>query len=193
MRLARQPAARDPWISMKPQQRKFIVEVKSARRRSATRPASIWGDTDLKALARAAENEAPHLFATGGQATDPASPQRAEGAGEDEGTAGGASAITGHAAVAEEAAVTPARFVDASGAQPSADLPITLSHASKRPRPTPVVRRPRSKTVTPAVPIAVDEVVALEEENRMLKGRLAEQLQQENALLRQMLERFGAH
>ena len=35
---------------MKPQQRNFIVEVKSGRRRSAVRPASIWGDTDLKAL-----------------------------------------------------------------------------------------------------------------------------------------------
>lgn len=37
---------------MKPQQRNFIVEVKSGRRRSAVRPASIWGDTDLKALVR---------------------------------------------------------------------------------------------------------------------------------------------
>lgn len=47
---------------MKPQQRKFIVEVKSARRRSTGRPAPIWGDTDLKAFVREAEAEVPHLF-----------------------------------------------------------------------------------------------------------------------------------
>lgn len=47
---------------MKPQQRKFIVEVKSPRRRLTTSQSSIWGDTDLKAIARAAETEAPHLF-----------------------------------------------------------------------------------------------------------------------------------
>lgn len=47
---------------MKPQQRKFIVEVKSPRRRSTTSQSSIWGDTDLKAIARAAKTDAPHLF-----------------------------------------------------------------------------------------------------------------------------------
>ncbi|MGE6784198.1 hypothetical protein ACQKGL_16950 [Ensifer adhaerens] len=178
---------------MKPQQRKFIVEVKSARRRPATRPASIWGDTDLKALARAAENEAPHLFATVGQAANPAAPQRAEGSSEDGRTAGGALATAGPAAVAEEAAVTPAHFEDASEAQPIADLPIKLSHAPKRPRPMPVRRRPRSKTVMTAAPVGDDEVAALEEENRGLKELLAQRLQQENTLLRQMLERFGAN
>ncbi|WFU05250.1 hypothetical protein QA648_31510 (plasmid) [Rhizobium sp. CB3171] len=47
---------------MKTPQRNFVVEVKSKRRRSTTRPNSIWGNTDLKALARQAETEAPHLF-----------------------------------------------------------------------------------------------------------------------------------
>lgn len=47
---------------MRPQQRKFEVEVKPSRRRTTTRPSSIWGDTDLRALAREAEADAPHLF-----------------------------------------------------------------------------------------------------------------------------------
>lgn len=47
---------------MKSQQRTFVVEFKSARRRSTTRPESIWADTDLKAHVRDAEADAPHLF-----------------------------------------------------------------------------------------------------------------------------------
>jgi hypothetical protein len=40
----------------------FVVEFKSGRRRNDTRSGSIWGNTDLKALVRAAEADAPHLF-----------------------------------------------------------------------------------------------------------------------------------
>ena len=47
---------------MKTQQRKFVVEFKSGRRRSAKQPDSIWGNADLKSLARQAQAEAPHLF-----------------------------------------------------------------------------------------------------------------------------------
>lgn len=63
---------------MKPQQRKFIVEVKSARRRTTTSPSSIWGDTDLKALVRQAETEAPHLFEPAQRLDEPSPGQTAE-------------------------------------------------------------------------------------------------------------------
>ncbi|WP_077966600.1 hypothetical protein [Ensifer adhaerens] len=178
---------------MKPQQRKFIVEVKSARRRSATRPASIWGDTDLKALARAAESEAPHLFATVGQAADLAPPQSTEGSDQDGGTVGGAPPIAGSSALPEEAVVLPARSEDALAAHVNADLPVKVSQTPKPPRPTRVARRPQNKTMATAAPVAVDALAALEDENRGLKALLAQRLRQENALLRQMLERFGAN
>lgn len=183
------PAARDTWISMKPQQRKFVVEVKSARRRSAVRPASIWGDTDLKALVRAAESEAPHLFATIGQAAEVAAPQSAGDCNQDRETVAEAVPIAASPAVSKEAAALPAYSEETPGASPNADRQITVSQTQKRPRRMP----PTSKTLAPAAPVAVDGLAALEEENRRLKGLLARRLRQENALLRKMLERFGAN
>ncbi|UJW77533.1 hypothetical protein [Rhizobium sp. SL42] len=47
---------------MKTPQQKFVVEFKSGRRQHDARAGSIWGNTDLKALVRAAEADAPHLF-----------------------------------------------------------------------------------------------------------------------------------
>ncbi|NTF10635.1 transcriptional regulator [Agrobacterium rubi] len=42
---------------MKKTSRSFTVEYKSARRRVERKPQSIWGDLDLKSVARAAQNE----------------------------------------------------------------------------------------------------------------------------------------
>lgn len=47
---------------MKTPQQNFVVEYKSGRRHTDARSGSIWGNTDLKALVRAAEADAPHLF-----------------------------------------------------------------------------------------------------------------------------------
>ncbi|EHS54080.1 hypothetical protein PDO_3797 [Rhizobium sp. PDO1-076] len=47
---------------MKTPQQNFVVEFKSGRRHNDARSGSIWGNTDLKALVRAAEADAPHLF-----------------------------------------------------------------------------------------------------------------------------------
>lgn len=95
--------------------------------------------------------------------------------------------------MAEEAVVLPAHSEEASGSLVNAILPIKALQVPKRPRPTRFVRSPRSKKVATAVPVAVDELAALEEENRRLKGLLARRVRQENALLRKMLERFGAN
>lgn len=94
--------------------------------------------------------------------------------------------------MAEEAVVLPAHSEEASGSLVNAILPIKAQQVPKRPRPTRFVRTPRSKKVATAVPVAVDELAALEE-NRRLKGFLARRVRQENALLRKMLERFGAN
>ncbi|MBD9649926.1 hypothetical protein IB267_16335 [Ensifer sp. ENS09] len=177
---------------MKPQQRKFIVEVKPSRRRSAVRPASIWGDTDLKALAREAESQAPHLFETVGQADAAPAPLSAEGSDHDGGSAGGGLAIAGLTG-SEEVAVLPAHSEAASRSQVNVVPPAEVSQLAKRPRAARIVRRARSKMVATAVPVAADALAALEEENRRLKELLARRLRQENALLLQMLERFSAN
>lgn len=47
---------------MKTPQWRFVVERKSRRRQPKAQTNSIWGDTDLKALAREVEEKASHLF-----------------------------------------------------------------------------------------------------------------------------------
>lgn len=177
---------------MKPQQRKFIVEVKSARRRSAIRPTSIWGDTDLKALVREAETEAPHLFESLGRAGD----LSFLGSGEptqDQNEIGGELPIDSPIVVAEE--VLPDRTEEASRSLAEAALvSLDAPQIAKRKRRSPVVRRAVNKTIDiPSQDISVDDLAALEEENCRLKRLLVQRLRQENARLRTMLERFGTN
>ncbi|KQU86321.1 hypothetical protein ASD00_30950 [Ensifer sp. Root31] len=47
---------------MKTLTRKFVVEFKPGRRQRKVSPASIWGDADLKSLAREVEEQSSHLF-----------------------------------------------------------------------------------------------------------------------------------
>ncbi|MET4689523.1 hypothetical protein [Sinorhizobium fredii] len=154
---------------MKPQQRKFIVEVKSARRRSTTSQSSIWGDTDLKALARAAETEAPHLFEPG-QRMDLPSPETT------------AEVLPIEGAVIEAAAPIADLADPTEGGTGSEDV-FSGWGSARRGRPI------GSRTVI-ATPEAIDDLAALEEENRRLKALLAQRLRQENILLKKMLERF---
>ncbi|MBO9136756.1 hypothetical protein J5289_27465 (plasmid) [Rhizobium sp. B230/85] len=46
---------------MRTQQRSFVVEIKSARRRLKTQPKSIWGNTDFAALVRDTEATLPFM------------------------------------------------------------------------------------------------------------------------------------
>ncbi|WP_431324903.1 hypothetical protein [Rhizobium sp. YTU87027] len=43
---------------MKKPQRSFVVELKSGRRRQTSKPVSIWGSLDLKAVSAAVSAEA---------------------------------------------------------------------------------------------------------------------------------------
>ncbi len=176
---------------MKPQQRKFIVEVKSPRRRSTTSQSSIWGDTDLKALARAAETDAPHLF-------EPAQPVKLPSA---ETTAevlpNEGAVIEASARIADLAAPTegPRGIEDAAGPVPilplEVDRPKTVT-SQKKPKRRGLARRGRriGPLTVIATPEASGDFAALEEENRRLKGLLAQRFRQENTMLRKMLERF---
>jgi hypothetical protein len=176
---------------MKPQQRKFIVEVKSPRRRSTTSQSSIWGDTDLKAIVRAAETDAPHLFEPA-QPMELPSPQTTAAVLLNEGAVIEASVpIADLAAPTEGARGTE----DAASSAPvlplEVDRPKAVPPQKKRNRQG-LVRRGRrigSRTVI-ATPEASGDLAALDEENRRLKGLLAQRLRQENTILKKMLERF---
>lgn len=176
---------------MKPQQRKFIVEVKSARRRSTTSQSSIWGDTDLKALVRAAETEAPHLFEPAQRMELPSPETTAE--------------ILPNEGAAIEAAAPIADLVDptegGAGSEdtsgPSLIPPLEVDRPKAIPQKTKLKRqgsarrgRPVGSRTDIATPQAIDDLAALEKENRRLKALLAQRLRQENLLLQEMLERF---
>lgn len=77
-------------------------------------------------------------------------------------TVGGALQIGDPVAVPEGAVVLPARSDEASVARANAILPMRASQIPKPPRPMRGVGRPRSKTVEIAVPVAIDDLAALD-------------------------------
>lgn len=171
---------------MRPQQRKFIVEFKSPRRRSAVRPASIWGDTDLKALAREAESDAPHLFADAGRPADLFSQQ----ATDERATLLDNVSLVADLAAAAQVTVLSERAEEASSAfEDVMPVKTVAPQPLKRPRKA-RVRPARQTTMDTPTQVGVDDLGVLEYENRRLKRLLAARLRQENAQLRKMLERF---
>lgn len=176
---------------MKPQQRKFIVEVKSARRRSTTSQSSIWGDTDLKALVRAAETEAPHLFEPAQPRELPSPETTAEVLPNED------AVIEAAAPIADLAAPTEGGRGVEDAAGPVPILPLEVDRPKAIPQKTKPKRRGSARRGRPignrtdiATTQAIDDVAPLEEENRRLKALLAQRLRQENFLLQEMLERF---
>ena len=193
---------------MKTQQRKFVVELKSARRRSAIRPASIWGDTDLKALAREAEADAPHLFEASIVSKAPSQDgalrpdARPETHLNDNTEAGDDTQISASSVEAEQT-YSPQQGNDLT----LGSVPQLKEDVSGRRSPRVARRRRKADVIHHAngvIDAAIvqstatqfeapaDELVVLDEENRRLKGLLAKHLRQENMQLRKMLARFGA-
>ncbi|MGO7860101.1 hypothetical protein [Rhizobium ruizarguesonis] len=187
---------------MKTQQRKFVVEFKSGRRRSAKQPESIWGNADLKSLARQAQAEAPHLFeantiGTASEKQGPSQPHSspekdivfsAEAAGE---YVGGLSVDTEHLGAPVEHKSGIAALDSLPEEQASQPQPPTIKRRRRRAgleKAASVSERPSTPAPNDA---SRDELTVLYEENRQLKGLLAEHLLQQNVELRKMLERFG--
>lgn len=200
---------------MKTPQRRVVVEFKSGRRKSKAQTNSIWGDTDLKALAREVEDTAPHLFDSN------------EGLGTPEsGEIKQSDSINAEAVNerANDVDVAPAAIPVANGAEISkhheADDPAeavvqveesqppsqrrTTSTGSPRKR----ARRPtqaiadnskvgqedrQAQTGTDDKAISLDELAALDADNKRLKRLLAEQLRAQNLWLKKMLERIDSH
>ncbi|OAP40247.1 hypothetical protein [Sinorhizobium americanum] len=202
---------------MKTPQRRFVVEFKSGRRQPKAQTSSIWGDTDLKALSREAEDTAPHLFDSNeapvtraSAKARPADPLNAESVSVRADYVDGALAAIVSADGVEvgvskhnEADHPAEAVVQAQESQPpspprttSAGTPRkrakraaaqTIAHNSKRGYEG---RKAEARPIDN--PISLDELAALEAENKRLKRLLAEQLRAQNVRLKEMLERFDA-
>lgn len=187
---------------MKTQQRKFVVEFKSGRRRSAKQPDSIWGNADLKSLARQVQAEAPHLFepnmiGTASQKQGPSHPHHlpekntvfnAEGDGE---YVGGLSVDAERPSAPGQPKYGIAALDSFPEEQAPPPQPRTIRRRRRRAglgKASSVFERPSTSAPNET---SRDELTVLYEENRQLKRLLAEHLLQQNIELRKMLERFG--
>ena len=194
---------------MKTPQRKFVVERKSGRRRLTMQPTSIWGDTDLKALVRAAETEAPHLFEpsvisdTSDQVSEALTEPMSEAQHSDDTQTGDQRSIVAVPVTAEQNPLSlqsDELTLDAA-TKSKPDAPGRRApRVAKRRRAASGNLQPESPNIPPTVRATVhkaeaadDELIALEEENLRLKGLLAKHFRQQNVQLRAMLARFGVH
>jgi|GEM_PF-631977 len=177
-------------------QRKFVVEYKSNRRRPKTGVKSIWGDTDLKALARAATDDVPFSEMT---SNDKGSSNRDTARG---GTVPESESHTPALIETDESTRVGYAFdaypelaiaIETPGVP---DLPsqqkrkrLTGSRAKTKPS-----RLDPSITVLPpgsiATPSDEDILSILEMENKRLKELLVVRLRSENEQLKEMLQRF---
>nr|WP_064245457.1 hypothetical protein [Rhizobium leguminosarum]OAP96847.1 hypothetical protein A4U53_37435 [Rhizobium leguminosarum] len=191
---------------MKTPQRNFVVEIKSKGRRSAVRQGSIWGSTDLKAFARQAAGVAPQLFEDGQQAESTVEDIIVAPAVEN---ALVAEPVLAQLARSSEAiaAISVSTEEERSGLQdlPAVEVVAKAVVAKRKPRRSGLIGRQSplmlkggdkvGTSVTSPLALseaAIDELPALEAENRRLKTLLADRLRQQNLQLRMMLRRFGA-
>lgn len=195
---------------MRPPQRRFVVEFKSGRRLSKGRTDSIWGDTDLKALARQVEDQSSHLFGTnetGGDAGVDRAPDADILVPADEQVAVASAEPPKVALLESEAHVELSPVVTDLVAQaaPTPIEPATVSTLAKPSKRAPRKRTPRlspaptsastdraqllpPSSVTAAV--SQEELAALNAENKRLRKLLAIELHAQNVQLKKMLERF---
>ncbi|CAN7675586.1 hypothetical protein LJR235_005305 [Pararhizobium sp. LjRoot235] len=201
---------------MKTPQRKFVVEFKSGRRQPRAPTNSIWGDTDFKALAREVEDKTSHLFNAneapgapdegGNVLPDPMNSRPASEHGGDADFARATMRATDGSQVevlkqhdadrpaAEVVAQAQASQPVSQPRRPSGGTPqLRAKHASahaitRTAIDTNEAQSAQSKTARD--PLSIDEVTALDAENRRLRMLLAEHLHAQNLQLKKMLERF---
>lgn len=202
---------------MKTPQRKFVVEFKSGRRQQRAETKSIWGDTDLKAFVRKAEDDAPHLFGSNetlGSSVDDGhiSPEPMNLGSASAVDGGSDAARTTLLAVDEQEAKAPKQHEDNLAAVDTiAQAPVSQGVQQPRKPLKDTARKRARRTVTQAIngedrlnedfstqsvtaadAVSLQEVAALELENKRLRKMLAEVLRTENVQIRRMLERFDA-
>lgn len=189
---------------MRATRRDFVVEYKNrSRQTKSDKPASIWGDTDLKTAARQVEEQSAHLSTRAAQepivdqavsnGPDLESDRRSE-------------------TIAPDA---PSRINDREIAQPAAEASPTMTIAEDlgedvlTPSPavaSPIIelaeekpaRRRYVRRVKPAVienngisHVSRADLEALQDENNRLKSELRKRLSADNELLRALLSRFS--
>ncbi|SEI12453.1 hypothetical protein SAMN05216228_102481 [Rhizobium tibeticum] len=191
---------------MRTQQRRFVVEVKSSRRRSTVAPKSIWGDTDFKALVREAKAETEHLFVS--PKNDVAVPSDSAEIGQDKQPE--FSVTNDHGTdqpkppqvLSLDAVFETQRKVDDAASRSGASAENAgptrrVARVTKRQRT--VKRDLRALSTADASlneardlveEVDPDVLAVLDAENRRLKGILRQRLVEQNKKLRTMLERF---
>ncbi|MBB5577811.1 MULTISPECIES: hypothetical protein [Rhizobium] len=181
--------------------RNFVVEYKSNRRPLKTQSNSIWGNTDLKALAEEIESE---TSSTSGAPL--AVETRSVGSSEiPMGPAVSVPIVEEiDPADSDDKAEPPDEVIaEAARASEPPVLPTTGSTQESKPRRAQrkAVRRPKgtaaaefiapiAETARPDI-VTEDDLAELDAENKWLKAMLAEKLRAENARLMKMLRRFG--
>lgn len=116
---------------MKKPQRKFVVEFKSGRRLPKGGANSIWGNTDLKAVAREVEDESSHLFGAAKtpvpEVTEPAPDAGAQVAPREAVVVSAAPEPLTHPMSADSPASTPAIIDEVAQPVPTPIEPLTVS------------------------------------------------------------------
>jgi hypothetical protein len=188
---------------MRTQQRSFVVEIKSARRRSKTQPKSIWGNTDFAALVRDTEAAFPFM----------------QNADSETSVSGGSLPIAMEKqikvaelskVVEEELRETPLVEFDQvvrhqrEVVSPDSQVLKVVASETKR-QAAKVFKRRRARRESSAGEVSAvltvmggmdlvetdfDDLALLDTENHRLKQLLAKYLAQQNAQLKAMLKRF---
>jgi hypothetical protein len=179
-------------------QRTFIVERKSGRRRSAMRPTSIWGDTDLKAFARNAEAQSEaHLFWPPNELDvraveiDECADPRPETVPSDILKSQSEIEVTVPSLRVETSQDTPFVYE----AHEIAEMGGPLLPTEENPRRESKIPHANGLSGTPPERpsdiFSHHDLALLEQENQSLKRQLSNQLFEQNLQLRRMLARFG--
>lgn len=193
--------------------RNFVVEFKSGRRRPGGPRASIWGDTDLQAIARAVEADLPNMGggaeAERGSVRPSLRPDRSvpriletiEKPDDQPSVADLAETMASDLVTPPASAAEPRANTD-----DAADAPVPVSVREETAPAAPLRRRAASKVTQPARKKAParsastetlqqndsDDLDELEAENRRLKALWRAHLHAENIELRDMLVRLSA-
>ncbi|MGI8398286.1 hypothetical protein ACRYWZ_18105 (plasmid) [Agrobacterium deltaense] len=183
--------------------RNFVVEFKSNRRQVKSRTASIWGETDLKAIAREVEYDLPDagrcteaqqvVQVSASTGTQPATefPEQGENnelaaAASDPAAPLLATSEIDMARQATEAVDQPLTPAVSAHVEAAHSTVVGCASASKQSKSARKTRR----AIRPAAQMQqadFDELDALDTENRRLKALWRSRLQAENAQLREML------
>lgn len=200
---------------MKTTRRNFVVEYKTNRRQPKTQANSIWGDTDLRALARAVESdtslphrippieERPRTSDNAAVAFERVKLEPSIENGHRADDPGTLLSLDGEAGSSPPPQIELPAAIDA---QPSPEMvAVVRDHVPLSSAEKPHVNVQTIEIVTPSekdhpqrrsvhLPDVVsdDDLAALDAENRRLKKLLADKLRTENARLTNMLQRLGS-